>query len=105
MNKNIKKDTTQIVCVARFVAKEDKLDELLQELYALIEPTRKEEGCIRYELNQSVDDPKVMTFVEKFKDKAAIESHGNMPYIINLVDNIIPNLVASSSITFHNEII
>lgn len=43
----------QIVCVASFLAKPGKEQALIEALGALIPDTRKEDGCIRYELNQS----------------------------------------------------
>lgn len=58
----------QIVCVASFLAKPGKEQALIEALGALIPDTRKEDGCIRYELNQSRDEPRRITFVEKFVD-------------------------------------
>ena len=48
------KNTTQVVCVAEFRAKEGKTDELIAALHVLMKPTHAEPGCIRYELNQRV---------------------------------------------------
>ncbi len=40
----LKKAENEIVCVAQFIAKEGKEDELLRALHILLEPTYKEEG-------------------------------------------------------------
>ena len=50
-------------------------------LLDLIEPTRAEAGCLRYELLQSYDDPTEFTFVEAFEADAALAAHAAAPYI------------------------
>ena len=52
----LKKNEKQVVCVAQFKAKQGKEEELLEALHGLIPATRSEQGNIRYELNQAVDD-------------------------------------------------
>ena len=99
----MKKD--EIVCVATFTAKDGKANELQEAMYALIEPTRKEAGCIRYELNQSLDNPNIFTMIERFKDKDAFESHSNQPHLENFKENAIKDLVKSMSINLYNELI
>ena len=64
-----KKETTRIVCVAEFRAFDGKTEELIAALHSLIEPTHKEPGCLRYELNQRSDDTPWITFIEKWKDR------------------------------------
>jgi quinol monooxygenase YgiN len=43
--------------VARIKAKSDKIDKVRELLSALVEPTRREPGCIVYELLQNRNDP------------------------------------------------
>lgn len=61
----------EISIVAHFTAKPGKTEELLKWLEGLPEPTRKEPGCIRYELNQEVENQAAFTFAEKFVNRAA----------------------------------
>jgi len=49
--------------IARIKAKSDAVSEVRELLCGLIEPTRKESGCISYELLQNRDDPTDFTFV------------------------------------------
>ncbi len=49
--------------VARIKAKSEAINEVRELLCGLIEPTRKESGCINYELLQNRDDPTDFTFV------------------------------------------
>lgn len=101
----IKRDETKLVVIAHFTAKEGKEQELLAALHALMGPTHQEKGCIRYELNQDVSNPRIFSFVEKFADQQAFEAHKGMPYIDRLFDNIIPNLVESKAISLHKEVL
>ena len=66
---------TSLRVVARAVARPDKIDELRSTLLALIEPTRKEPGCIRYEMLQNNSDPTDFTFVEEWESDAALNAH------------------------------
>lgn len=99
------KNTTQVVCVAEWRAKEGKTDELMKALHVLMQPTHKEPGCIRYELNQRVDDPRLITFVEKWKDKKAFDEHCATPYIKNFFDNVRADLVDSFEVKLYEEIL
>jgi quinol monooxygenase YgiN len=61
--------------VARVKAKPDKIEEVKSVLLDLIEPTRKETGCITYELLQNRQDPTEFTFVEEWTSDGALEEH------------------------------
>ena len=67
--------------VARIKAKSERVDEVRELLCGLIEPTRKESGCIRYELLQNREDPTDFTFVEEWESDAAFESHAASDHI------------------------
>ena len=98
-------DATQVVCVAEFHAIQGKTDELIAALHVLIEPTRGENGCLRYELNQRTDDPSWVTFIEKWKNKELFDSHCAMPYIANYFDNVRPKLVDDFAVKQYREIL
>jgi quinol monooxygenase YgiN len=100
-----KKETTQVVCVAEFRALEGKTDDLIEALHALIEPTHKEPGCMRYELNQRSDDDRWMTFIEKWKDRDTFDQHCAMPYIKDYFDNVRPQLVETFDVKLYEEIL
>ena len=50
-------------------------------LISLVAPTRKEAGCINYDLHQSPDDPGKFLFHENWTSKAALDAHLKMPHI------------------------
>ncbi len=55
--------------VARLPAKKDKVDEVKTILRGLIGPTRKEKGCITYELLQNKVDPADFTLGLRRRDR------------------------------------
>ena len=67
--------------VARIKAKSEAVSEVRELLCGLIEPTRKESGCISYELLQNRDDPTDFTFVEEWETDAAFENHAASDHI------------------------
>ncbi|WP_372870838.1 putative quinol monooxygenase [Shewanella sp.] len=100
------KNQRQLVCVASFLAFPDKEEELIAALSSLIADTRREPGCIRYELNQSRDEPRRITFVEKFVDLQAFEEHCAKEAIQHYFHEVMPVLVESYHVeTFHEIIV
>lgn len=101
----LNKAEKELVCVAQFVAKSGSEDELLQELHSLIGPTTKEKGCIRYELNQGMDNPRQIAFVEKFASRQDFDSHCGMPYIKKFFADVAPRLVESQVVTLFTQVL
>jgi quinol monooxygenase YgiN len=56
---------------------------LLQaELTALIRPTRKEDGCILYDLHRSIDSPGDFLFYEIWASREAHAAHKRTPHFL-----------------------
>jgi quinol monooxygenase YgiN len=66
-------DTLRVI--ARVKALPGKVNELLSVLSSLVEPTRKEPGCLSYELLQNNEDPTDFTLIEEWQSNTALESH------------------------------
>ena len=58
---------SNLTVVAKVTAKKDSVDNVKSELLKLITPTRKENGCIEYNLHQDNDDPAVFIFYETWE--------------------------------------
>ena len=69
--------------VARIVARSGKEDELRTLLRGLIEPTRREPGCVTYELLQNTADPTDFTFVEEWSSGADLDAHLQSAHLRN----------------------
>jgi quinol monooxygenase YgiN len=61
--------------LARITARPDKIEELRSLLLDLVKETRKEKGCISYQLLHGKADPGDFTFVEEWEDDSVIDTH------------------------------
>lgn len=68
-------------CVAHILARPDSIPQLRDVLASLLEPTRHEAGCLRYELLQNVADPTDFTFVEEWRSQQDVAQHMNQPHV------------------------
>lgn len=66
--------------VAIFTIKSEFAAEFKVEFKKIVEASRQEAGCIRYDLNQDVKDPNTYIFVESWQSKQAIELHNAEPH-------------------------
>lgn len=64
---------------------EDCVEEFIETARELVEMTRKEEGCIQYELHQDVKDPTILTFIEKWESPEALKAHMQTEHFTRLV--------------------
>ena len=67
--------TKRLTIIAHIEAKEGKLDLIKKEVLALVEPTKKEEGCLRYELNQDRENSNIFVFVEEWESHELWSKH------------------------------
>lgn len=77
-----------LTVMARFKAKSGQEEIVLDELSALLDPTRQEDGCIQYDLHRSMDDPGVFVFYESWKSQKDLEQHLAMPYLQALLGKV-----------------
>ncbi|PMB08191.1 antibiotic biosynthesis monooxygenase [Fischerella thermalis CCMEE 5282] len=61
--------------IARITAQPEKVEDIKAVLLEIIEPTRQENGCIKYELLQNQSDPTEFTFVEEWTSNDALDAH------------------------------
>jgi autoinducer 2-degrading protein len=53
----------------------DRIDEFLDIMCANAAASRKEPGCIRFEISRQFDKPNVFSLAELYQDEAAVELH------------------------------
>lgn len=63
-------------------AREGQETLLEAELRALVSPSRKEEGCLRYDLHRSVDIPGALLLHEVWTNREAHTEHVNTPHFL-----------------------
>lgn len=64
-----------ITVIAKIEANKDDLDLVKAEAMKLIDPTRNEEGCIEYSLQQDNENSAILIFVERWKSKQHLQIH------------------------------
>lgn len=80
--------------IALFVAASGKEEELEQVLTALVEPTRKEEGCLRYDLLRGFGSSAAFAFVEEWESIETLDAHSRSAHLKEAGARI-PNLVGA----------
>ena len=81
-----------LTVVAEMKALPGKTEELKKVLTGLLEPTRKEDGCINYDMHQSPENPETFLFHENWTDKEKLDRHLETPHLKDFFSRI-PELV------------
>lgn len=70
-----------LTVIATLKAKPGKEEDLVSTLRALVEPTHKEEGCLKYEMHRSHENPGHVIFVEDWESRPLWEAHMESPHL------------------------
>jgi quinol monooxygenase YgiN len=95
------KDAVTLTVILR--AREGQETLLEAELRALVSPSRKEDGCLRYDLHRSVDTPGALLLHEVWTSREAHTEHMNTPHFLrwNARKDV---LLASRDATFWKQV-
>lgn len=74
--------------IAQARAKPDHVAQVREILTALVEATRREPGCLSYELLQNHDDPTAFAFVEQWASQAAEQAHFVTPHVLTALQQL-----------------
>lgn len=70
-----------VVVFAGLRVKGEFCESFAQKSRQVVENTRKEIGCVRYDLLRDVYSPDTFYFIEEYVDDAAFAAHRQMPYM------------------------
>ncbi|MGO4715903.1 putative quinol monooxygenase [Bradyrhizobium sp. 2TAF24] len=70
-----------IYVVATLTVKPEARAEVIAAAKACIAATRKETGCIAYDMHESVTDPAKLVFVEQWETAEALGPHGKSDHM------------------------
>jgi quinol monooxygenase YgiN len=70
-----------IYVIATASVKPEKREEFKQGAFACIDATRKEEGCLLYDLHESITDRTRFVFVEQWTSREALRAHGRTAHL------------------------
>jgi quinol monooxygenase YgiN len=70
-----------VTVVAEITAKQGCEEELKNLLLSVVEPVRKEEGCIQYDLHVSNNEPGKFLFYENWESSEALQKHSTAEHM------------------------
>jgi quinol monooxygenase YgiN len=70
-----------VILTATVKTKPGQEEAVKEALLSLVEPTRKEPGCLLYNLHQSKSDPTMFMFYEVWASQEALDAHGKTPHM------------------------
>jgi quinol monooxygenase YgiN len=93
-----------ITIIAKCITKKDSAKELQKAALELVKASRKEEGNVSYDFYADIASPNKFTFVECWKDNAAIESHNASSHFKNFVEKAGPLFDGPLDIALYNKL-
>ncbi|WP_346939173.1 putative quinol monooxygenase [uncultured Clostridium sp.] len=93
-----------ITIVAKKTIKKDKKEEFKNLANKLIEESRKENGCIEYDLYEEFSNSNVVAFIEVWKNEEAINSHNNTRHFTTIVPELAKFQEGETEITLYKKI-
>jgi len=75
---------SEVVVVAVFRVKEDRMDDAIEGFRPVIEQTHREEGCISYALHRDNLDPAKLVLVERWRSQEDLDAHFSRPHMAEL---------------------
>jgi quinol monooxygenase YgiN len=75
----------RIKVIAKFFAKEAKIEDVLELAKELVEKTVKEDGCIKYEMYQDEKNPSILIMIEEWKTMENLKVHTSSEHFKKIV--------------------
>lgn len=97
LNENEMKITVHV----KILAKPGRLEDLIDAYEVVYRETRQEPGCEYCEVIQNIDNPLLITLVEKFTHYQAFKAHMQMPALRHFIDDLSGDLAESIDLSFH----
>ncbi len=91
--------------VAKKHVNEGKVEEVVKLYEELVKASRREEGCIKYELYQDEQDSSILAVIEEWDSKNVLEKHMNSEHFTRIVPMIAELTSKKSDINIYNKLI
>lgn len=85
-----------IKVVAKNYIQEGKFEDILDLYKELVEKTIKEPGCIKYELYQDINNPRILTMIEEWESIEALDAHEKTEHFVRIFP-LLKDLVTDES--------
>jgi quinol monooxygenase YgiN len=93
-----------ITVMARAAVRPDQVEEVARMLRDVCAQSRKEAGCLGYNVYQDASDPTRFSTVEDWADPAAVDTHMAMPYVVALLAKLPDMVTAAPEIVSYNKL-
>ncbi|MCQ2436958.1 MAG: antibiotic biosynthesis monooxygenase [Clostridia bacterium] len=93
-----------IKIVAKAQVKADMVEAYKAAAKELVEKSREEEGNVFYALNVSTADPCCLTFIESWKDQAAIDFHNATEHFTRIIPQLNAMCEGAQQVDFYTEV-
>ncbi|MBS5788897.1 MAG: antibiotic biosynthesis monooxygenase [Clostridioides difficile] len=93
-----------IKIIAKFFIKENELDNALNLCERLVAETRKEDGCISYEVYQDKSSKNQIVILEEWKNQDCLDKHSQADHFKYYVPQIV-ELSKDKTTNFYTKII
>ena len=77
-----------IILTAIVKARPGQEEAVKEVLLGMVEPTRKEPGCLCYNLHQSKSDKTQFMFYKQWASKEALDAHSKTPHMKAMVEKL-----------------
>lgn len=91
--------------VAKKHVNEGKVEEVVKLYEELVIASRREEGCIKYELYQDEQDSSILAVIEEWESRKALDKHMNSEHFTRIVPMIAELTSKKSDINIYNKLI
>lgn len=91
--------------VAKNYVQEDKVNEAIELYKELVEETRKEEGCIKYELFQDEADSTILAMIEEWESRQALDTHMKSEHFTRIVPQLKPLMRQATDMNVYSKLV
>jgi quinol monooxygenase YgiN len=90
--------------VAKKLIMNESVAKVIKLYEELVTETRKEVGCIKYELFQDINNSSILAVIEEWEDIEALEKHKNSEHIKRIVPQILEYTIKNEIDVYHKVI-
>lgn len=83
-----------IYVVATLTIKPGSLDAVREAAAPCIAATRREKGCVAYDLHASLTDPHTLVFVERWETRDDLAAHSKQPHLLSWREASAPHTIS-----------
>ncbi|MGL5541498.1 MAG: putative quinol monooxygenase [Erysipelotrichaceae bacterium] len=94
-----------IKVVAKSIVQADKVEEVIALYHELVALTRKEKGCIAYDLYQDTSNPAILTMIEAWESQADLDAHFKAEHVLRIVPVIKQYRVQTAELNVYQQVV